>query len=190
MNWKEQLRELEKAKKWDEAIKFMQGVIKEHPNDKDTYIFMNYLLMNLLGEEDYDDSKEATYMNLAKWYFDESYAKYSEDPEFLYITGKTAVMGPWFFGIDQEDHENMIKKAHKLESNNPLYNEHYYYKLEREDPIHSELIAFAKLVLSENSSIEEQLETKGAVGEYLFTMKKRSAEGILKNAAKVQKVKI
>lgn len=32
MNWKQLLRELEKGKRWDEAIKFMQEVIQENPN--------------------------------------------------------------------------------------------------------------------------------------------------------------
>ena len=187
MNWKKHLRELEKSRQWDKAIEFMQGVIKENPNDKDAYVFMNYLLMNLLGEEDYDDSKEATYMNLAKWYFDESYAKYSEDPEFLYLMGRTAVMGEWFFGIEQKDYEMMIEKAHKLEPENPIYNEDYYYKLRRENPSHPELISYAKLLMRKNSPIEKQLESKGAVGEYLLEIRRGWAEEVLKNAAKTQK---
>jgi len=184
MSWKVKLRELEEYKQWDKAIEFMQGIIKENPNNKDAYIFMNYLLMNLLVEEEYDRSKKESYMNLTKWYFDESYAKFSEDPEFLYITGKTAVMGPWFFGIDREDQEAMIEKSRRIEPNNLVYNEPYYWGLSGKDPKNQELISYAKLVLSENSPIEKQLKLKDAVGEYLLEIKQRWAEDILRNALK------
>jgi len=48
MEWKEHLRTLERAKEWDLAIVLMEDIIKQNPNDMDAYIFMNYLLMNLL----------------------------------------------------------------------------------------------------------------------------------------------
>jgi len=182
MNWKKHLRELEKQKKWDEAITFMHEVIEENPDDKDAYIFMNYLLMNILGYEDCDDIQFKKYRTLTKFYFDMSYAKFSEDPEYLYITGNTAVMGEWHFGIEQEDYLAMIEKAHKLEPDNPLYNENYYYKLRRENPSHPKLIAYAKLLLRKDSPIEKQLSTKGAVGEHLLEINRGWAKGILYNA--------
>jgi len=182
-DWKEPLRELEKAKQWDEAIEFMQEVIEQNPEDKDAYIFMNYLLMNLLGKEYYDDSKEESYRDLAKKYFNESYAKFSEDPEYLYITGKTAAMAEWFFGIDQEDYEAMIKKAHELEPDNSFYNEDYYNYLETVNPNNPELIAFAYLLLVDYFCIKEPFCTKGAVGEYLLEIKKGWAKGILSNVS-------
>ncbi len=58
MEWKIQLCKLEKAKQWDKAITFMQKVITQKPDDIDAYLFMEYLLMNLLVEEDYDRSQE------------------------------------------------------------------------------------------------------------------------------------
>ena len=76
MNWKEKLRRLEKTKQWDRAIEFMETVIRKNPDDVDAYIYMNYLLMNLLVEEKHDESKHDYYEFLAKKYFDESYAKF------------------------------------------------------------------------------------------------------------------
>lgn len=182
MNWKEQLRVLEHAKQWDVAIEFMKNVIKENPNDMDAYIFMNYLLMHLLVEENFDRSQFDNYKALIKWYFDESYAKFSNNPEYLYITARIAVMSEWYFGISVNDYEYMIKKASELELDNLLYQEDYYYDLSDKDPKNPELIAYARTILSENSPIREQLKTKGAVGEYLLTLKKRLAERILWNA--------
>lgn len=184
MNWKKQLRKLEKVKQWDEAIAFMERVIKENPNDKDAYIFMNYLLMNLLIEEDCDNSKLNKYSALTKWYFDESYAKFSEDPEYLYITGKIAVMGEWYFGIEQEDYLAMIEKAHKLDPQNPLYNEQYYYNLRKINHKDPRLVTYAKIILKENSPIKKQLSKKGAVGEYLLEIKKWWANSVLSDASK------
>jgi hypothetical protein len=187
MTWKEQLRTLEKAKKWDKAIEFMKGVIQKNPDDMDAYIFMNYLLMNLLGGEDYDKSKETTYETLIKWYFDESYAKFSHNAEYLYLTGKMAVMGEWFFGIKVEDYDSMIKKAHQLDPQNPLYNQYHYFELEEKDPCNPELVTFANLVLDKNSPITKQFENRGAVGEYILAVARGWGEVILSRAASIKK---
>ncbi len=181
MNWKSHLEHLENTKQWNAAIKFMQKIIKENPDDMDAYLFMNYLLMNLLVEEEYDKSRFDAYRTLIKWYFDESYAKFSNNAEYLYITARTAVMSEWFFGIDVQDYEEMIKKAYQLDPNNPLYQENYYYNLRNKDPENLELIAYARLILSTNSPIEKQLKNKGAVGKYILTLKRGWAESILWN---------
>lgn len=181
-DWKKYLRALEEIKEWDFAIDFMKGVIKENPDNKDAYMFMNYLLMNLLVEEDFDREKEYYYRTLTKQYFDESYAKFSGDAEYLYITGKTAVMGEWFFGIDQPDYEAMIEKAKQLEPDNLVYKENYYWQLSEKNSKDPELIAYAKAILSKNSPIKEQLATKGAVGEYLLMLKEYWCNMVLKNA--------
>lgn len=52
---------------------FMKNIIEQNPNDLDTYLEMNCLLMNLLVEEDYDKNKHEYYANLLKKYFIESY---------------------------------------------------------------------------------------------------------------------
>lgn len=54
MNWKQQLRVFELNKQWDQAIEFMQIVVEANPDDMDAYIYINFLIMNLLVEEDYN----------------------------------------------------------------------------------------------------------------------------------------
>lgn len=182
--WKEHLRTLEKAKKWDEAIEFMKGVIQKNPDDMDAYIFMNFLLMNLLVEEDYDKRKEKEYETLLKWYFDESYAKFSYNAEYLFFTAITAVMSEWNFGIDVKDYEEMFKKAHQLDPGNPLYLDFYYLNLWPEDAHNPDLLNFARLILSENSPIKKQLKNMGALGEYLLEMQERWSQRVLDFAEK------
>jgi hypothetical protein len=181
MNWKEKLRNLEKEHQWDHAIEFMQNVIKENPDSMDAYICMNYLLMNLLGEEDYDESKLNYYSKLTKRYFDESYKKFSDNPEYLYITGKTGVMGPWFFGIDITDCEEMIAKANQLDPDNLVYKENYYWDLRTKEPTNPKLIKYCTIILSADSIVEKQLKDKGAVGKYLLSLKKHWCVRVLEN---------
>lgn len=171
---------LEKYRQWDAAIEFMKKVLQENPDNMDAYIFMNYLIMNMLVEEYYDKSKLKTYETLLKWYFDASYAKFFENPMYLYLTGKTAVMSEWFFGINVEDYENMIAKAHYLEPHNPLYNEAYYWDLAKHDPPNAELIEYVTMVTTPNCPVEQQLKDKGAVGEYILGLKRNWADGILR----------
>lgn len=121
MLWKELLRKMETAKQWDFAIDFMKEVIAKDPNDMDAYMAMNYLLMNLLVEEDYDRSKHDDYAQILKEYFDESYEKYSHNPEYLYYMGRIAYMSEWYFGIEMEDARRMLYEAMHLEPDNILY---------------------------------------------------------------------
>ena len=85
MSWKNQLKQLESKKEWDAAIQYMQNIIVESPSCLDAYVSICYLLMNLLVEEDYDRIKHDYYTALTKKYFDESYAKFSNNPEYLLI---------------------------------------------------------------------------------------------------------
>ncbi len=171
MTWKEALRQLEYKKDWDTAIEFMQHVIHENPDDMDAYIYMNYLLMNLLVEEDHDCSKHAFYEKLTKHYFDISYAKYSENAEYLFFTALTAVMSEWFWDIEVEDYERMFKKAMELNPDNLVYRRTRIIHLDHKDPAnHKELKEYYELVLDENSDLHKTLKSKGAVGAYLLDM--------------------
>ncbi len=179
MSWKEQLSYLEKSKKWDDAIIFMESVIQKKSNDMDAYIAMNYLIINLLVEEEFDINKHDYYASLARKYFEESYAKFSHNAEYLYFTGITAVMSEWYFGIEVKDYELMIDKAIKLDPNNLLYNFNYYWELFENDRENQEAIAYAKMFLDENSKIQKFLKIKGSIGAYLLEIKGRICEEIL-----------
>ena len=167
----------------------MQEVIRENSSDMDAYLLMNYLLMNLLVEEDFDKSKDQYYTTLIKWYFDESYSKFSENAEYLYFTAKTAVMAEWYFGISQEDYLEMIEKAKKMDPTNLVYKENYYWHLYEKNPNDSELIEFARLTLNDNSPIKRQLRSKGALGKYLIGLKQHWAQRVLRNYEQIKLTK-
>lgn len=171
MSWKKELLNLEHQKSWDTAIKLMQKVIQQNPDDKDAYLSMNYLLMNLLVEEEYDRSKHDWYAQLAKKYFDESYKKFSHDPEFLFYTGITAVMSPWYFGITSDEYDAMLQTAMHLNPENALYKRTYYISLDTNHPHNRSAIhAYAHLVLQDNSPIKTTLWSKGSLGMYIWGM--------------------
>ncbi len=170
MDWQRILRTLERDKEWDTAIEFMQEVVRNDPDSMDAYIAMNYLLMNLLVEEDYDKSKHNYYEMLTKKYFDESYQKFSNNPEYLYYTGRTAAMSEWFFGIDIEEAEAMIERSLVLDPNNLIYQWIHYGPLGRKNPDNSSVIAYAEKVLDKDSFIQKTLQQKGAIGDCLLGM--------------------
>ena len=68
MNWKEQLSKLEQSKDWKSAIALMQETINQNSSSIDAYLSMNYLLMNLLVEEQYDPNDHNYYAGLLKKY--------------------------------------------------------------------------------------------------------------------------
>ena len=180
MDWKNQLRYLEQKKDWDAAISFMQKVIDENPNDMSAYININYLLMNLLVEEDYNETKHDYYAALLKHYFTESYTKFAENAEYLFFTSRTAFMSEWYFGIELEDAEKMYQKALALEPENLLYQWAYYGSLDRSVSQNIQIIlSYARMILEENSPIKKVLESKGAIGEYLLKIMTAWSERIL-----------
>ncbi len=183
MTWKETLRQLEYKKDWDTAIEFMQHVIHQNPDDMDAHIYMNFLLMNLLVEEDHShlsSNKLDYYARLARYYFDISYAKYSENAEYLFYTGITAVMSEWYWGIEIEDYLRMLDMAMQLEPDNILYRWQRIVHLKEKDPInYKELKEYYENVLKEDSYIQKTLRSKGAVGAYLLRLITNSAKDFL-----------
>ncbi|HEV2601196.1 MAG TPA: hypothetical protein VGT41_02770 [Candidatus Babeliales bacterium] len=167
MTWKENLSKFERNKQWDDAIAYMQNVIAENPNDVDAAICMNYLLMYVIVYEGVDEASRGYHMFLTKKYFKESYAKFSEDSEYLFFTGKTAVMGQWYFDLEDEDLDNMLEKARQLDKNNLLYQ-----WICRPDSHVSNLEwkYYSKALVADGSPARKQLESKGAVGAYLLEM--------------------
>lgn len=171
MNWKEKLRILEQNKDWDSAIEFMQKIIAENQNNIDAYLSINYLLMNLLVEEDHDESKHNYYENLCKYYFNESYKRFSNNPEYLYFTAKTAFMSEWFFGIEYEQAEEMLNRALELEPNNLLYQWNLYGSQSYRNTFpNDKLIIYCKMVFQIDSPIQKILKNKGSLGEYLLEL--------------------
>jgi hypothetical protein len=181
MTWQQKLKNFEKRKEWDIAIELMQHMVANNPHDLDIYLSTLYLLMNLLVEEDYEDSKHSYYAYLTKKYFDESYEKFSTDPEYLFYVGRIAVMSEWFFEIDVKDYEKMLLDAIRIAPDNPLYQWSYYDILPRDTPDNRKRIcAYAAMVLKENSPIKTLLISKGSLGEYLLGLITNWSIGVLK----------
>lgn len=169
MNWKSELINLEQKKNWDTAILLMEQVIADNPHDLTAYIAINYLLMNLIVEEDYDKTKHDHYASLLKHYLTESYAKFSNDPEYLFFTARTAHISEWYFDMTREQVRAMDFKALSLEPNNILYRWVYIVLLDEKLPHNKNiLLDYAQMVLAENSPINKTLESKGAIGEYIL----------------------
>lgn len=168
MNWKEQLSKLEQVKDWESAITLMQETINRNSNSIDAYLSMNYLLMNLLVEEQYDLKKHDYYAELLKKYYIESYAKFSNDPEYLFFIGQIACISEWHFDIDIEEAQSMIKKASEIEPYNVLYKWSDYSDLDmRESGNKEKMTLYAKKALSD-SEVKKVLKSKGALGKYLW----------------------
>jgi len=168
MNWRQQLKEYEDTKEWKLAIELMQKTINDIPGDLDAYLSMNYLLMNLLVEENYDNSKHDYYVGLLKKYFLESYSKFSHNPEYLFYIGQIACISEWYFDLETVEAQAMIKEAAYLEPKNILYKWADFIGLDMRNSINrGKMIYYAREVLSD-SSVKKILKEKGALGEYLL----------------------
>ena len=187
MTWQECLKELEDQKQWEDAIYYMEDIIEENPDDMQAYIFMEYLVMNLLVEEDYDRSKSGYYESLTLKYFKEGYSKFSHNPGFLYYTGIIACMSEWYFGIEIEEAEEMRKKAYLLDPHNIVYQ----WKSVEDVSISNitnvkKVTEYAKMILHDNAFLWHELEKKGSLGQYVFQLMQFWADHIIRGDFNLQ----
>lgn len=182
MSWKEQLTEFERNKEWDMAIAYMQNIIAKNPDNLDAYLSINYLLMNLLVEEDYNRFKHDYYASLCKKYFTESYAKFHANPKYLFYIARIACMSEWYFDIELETIEEMLQKAMVLDPNNLVYQWTYYADLNQSNALDKDkIIKYYSIVLQKNSPIKNELKLLGALGEYILSMMEHIAKEIVIN---------
>ena len=166
MNWKDHLESLENKKEWFEAIKLVQKVLMNEPCEKEVYIRGIYLLLNLLLEEEYPVDKHDVLASLLKNYFEESYAKYSGDAEYLFFIGYFIELGDWYFGEDKlRLADEMTKKALSLEPTNILYK--WSLSFSKNDPVVGEL---SRKILTDDKSVISWLKSKGAPGQYILNV--------------------
>lgn len=164
--WKEILRRLELTEQWDTAIEFMIPIV-EQEQSLDAYLAIEYLLMNLLVEEQYDESKHDYYAALALKYFNESYSIFKDNPEYLYYMGRIAVMSEWYFNIEIEDAEHMIHQAIALDPYNKIY---AWYTYAHGNLDSAQIMTYAQSIIDDSTSIKKILLEKGSLGEYILGM--------------------
>lgn len=180
MNWNKPLRELESQKKWDLAIVFMQNIVEQNPESVDGYLSICYLLMNLLVEEEYDVNKHDYYASLLKRYFNESYKKFSNNPEYLYYMARIAYMSEWYLGITLEKANKMLNESLQLDPENIIYLWSYYGSLDISNAQNKKKsFAYAEFILKDDSPIKKILLDKGSLGEYVFDMMSSWANKVL-----------
>lgn len=165
MAWKERLREFEAQKLWNQAINFMEQVVKDNSDDVDAYIYIIFLLMNILVEEIFDISQHDYYAFLIKKYFDLSYNKFSDNARYLFCVGITVAMAEWYVGLDVKDYKDMLREALQLEPNNLMYKSGYYLGLDCSIPANQKaVIEYAHLICSNDPQLLKAFLDTGACG--------------------------
>lgn len=195
MNWKQQVQLLEQEASFDIAIYLLETVVKNSPNDVDAYIFLLYRLREMWLEggvywcnvskdplrdikKDYYDSKFENYMKLAKKYFAESYGRFSNNPEYLYYAAHILGHIAWYFGASDDLQSDLEIRAVRMHYNDVLNMMDYYKELYYKEPNNVDVTTYAASIVS-NSSIQEQLATKGAAADYIIGDKISWAKKIL-----------
>ena len=164
MNWKEELDEFETNKQWAKAIDLLKNKIDESPDEAEPFVRLIYLLHNLLLEEDYAGQgfNHDDLSNLLLNYFETSFRKFKDDPEYLFFVGIIMHIAEWYFG--QKDVSlalQLQKKATDLEPENILYE--FSYKFSTSDKPGSKKLAQE---LQRRGTELTWLKSKGFPGSY------------------------
>lgn len=155
-------------KDWIQALELSQKAIDANPTDLHAYLSINYLLMNLLVEEDYEDHLQVFYAGLLRKYFLESYSKFSSNKEYLFFTGITAHMSEWYFDIDIAEAKEMIKQAFQCEPNNKIYQWGYYTYTNVEDEMSKQNSFTLSNEIIKDTITAKKLINLGIFGEYIL----------------------
>lgn len=192
MDWKEQVKYLEQEGSFDVAIFVLEKEIKKSPDNLDAYIFLLYRFMDLFLENvcywansqdplreiksEYYDEKKWQYVPSVQKCFDESYARFADNPEYLYYASKIVIQFYWYIDLKVDDTliDAMYEKA-KVSGYNSV--------LEQKYPNDPNNIIWATNILND-PSIQEQLATKGAAAEYVFGGEVSWAKQVLEGAHK------
>jgi hypothetical protein len=153
----------------ESAIELLQIAINNNPDNLDAYLQINYLIMDILVEEDFSKTEDEYFAGLLKKYFTESYSKFLNNAEYLFYTGITAHLSEWHFGIDIREAETMLFEALKIEPENIIYKWGYYAYTDMSSVKDKEkAIILAKEIIAENSPYKAILESKGELGKYIL----------------------
>lgn len=177
MNWREQVAQLEREGNFDIAIYLLEKIIEENPNEMDAYIYLLYRFMDSflenscywlnskdslrkIKEEYCEDKISRDYTQRAQKCFDESYARFSSNPEYSYYAPRLLLHAYDFMCLKIKESllESMYEKSKESGYNSVL---------EQKYPDDPDNIIWARHIL-EDPSIQKQLATKGAAAEYIL----------------------
>ena len=196
MHWKQQVQLLEQEASFDIAIFLLEKIVKNNPNDVDAYIFLLFRLREMWLEGDvywcniskdslrdikreYYDSKFESYMAAAHRHFEESYDRFSTNPEYVYYVAQILGHIAWYFGASDDLQTNLEKEALRMHYNTIIKEMEYYEDLYYREPNNVEVIQYATTIIND-PAIQKQLATKGAAGEYVLGGKIAWAKKVLK----------
>jgi len=177
MNWKEKLSEIEisfghhEKRDWRSAIKLVENLISEYPNNIEINVRAIYIIHNILVEEEYPNDEHDLMADLLKRCFSKSYQRFSENPEYLFFIGKILYIAEWYFGLSDDLKPlekklafRMQKKAYEMEFNNQLYEWAFVFSKDEK----KKAFALSNQILNGESNWLEWLKTKGYPGTYVI----------------------
>lgn len=168
MSWENAITIMEEKGDWKSAILLLEKYNNE--DEPDIYLRVMFLLLDFVVEGQYSQQEYDYATKKLKEFFDKSYGKFSENPEFLFFTGIMAYIGEWYFGMESvEPAAVMLEKAMHKAPNNTLYKWGYYSRIDQRPERNTDLkLQLSKQLLFEETSMLDWLKRKGLLGKYVL----------------------
>ena len=173
--WLPRLKELEDAYQWNEAILFLQEIIKQYPDEMWAYLFLMYIIIDVILEEhpelekNYKTNFEECNLPLVKHYFDISYAKFYHNPDYLYFAARAVLLIPWRIRVPEELSEELFEKAEIMRPGHIIYQIKFYEELFKKNNSDKDAYIFALKNLSNDSPIKQYTHDKGCLGKDILS---------------------
>jgi hypothetical protein len=164
MTQKNKLLRIEHEFNLDMAISYIDD---NHKKDLDDYLRIIFILMDFLSNRQYTEDEYHLIRNMIKDFFLYTKLKYSHNPEYLFYIGFIASMSEWYFGIEWNDVESMLKKAMYLAPENLLYKWGYCCIPDQRAEVNTEIKHSLSMQILKSNMLMEKIAQKGLLGECL-----------------------
>lgn len=167
--WKKRISEIEKN--WD-VMSAIEMVDSKRFNDSveeaEMYLRVMFLILDALIEKNLSKEEETYFSEKIKDYFDNSYQKFSQNAEYLILTGMMMTRGEWYFEKSYDDAVKMMKKAVEIKPDNIICSSIYYVFEDQDLEVNSKIKFDALSEFFAEEANKRWLEDKGLLGEYIL----------------------
>lgn len=166
--WESQIQQAERTFDLKLAINLLGEMVDQHRDRAELHLRVIFMLLDFLVDGIYSFKEGEIIAKKLRQYYNDSYKKYLNNPEYLAFTGMMITKSDWYFEKTFDDGIRMIKKAVDLVPANVTYKALYFILQDQRPEKNAELKTEILECFFSNELNVKNLEKKGLIGRYVL----------------------